>query len=51
MRSWALACLVGLSSCLVRVLYSSIVREKAVREAEIVPSVDGFRDWDCGWWC
>lgn len=35
-----------------RVLYSSIVREKAVREAEIVPSVEGFNVkggcWDCG---
>ncbi len=39
--SYAFSCLVGLSSCLARLLYSSIVLLKAVRLAEREPSAAG----------
>jgi hypothetical protein len=41
MRSVALSALEGLSSCLVRSAYWSMVREKEVREAEIWPCREG----------
>lgn len=42
MRSRAFSCLAGLSSCLARELYSSMVRWKAVREALREPSAAGL---------
>ena len=47
-RSKAFSCLEGLSSCLASWLYSSIVREKEVREAEREPSAAGVRLDDGG---
>jgi len=41
MRSWAFSCFAVLSSCLERAVYSSRVREKAVREADMEPSEAG----------
>ena len=46
MRSKALSCLAGLSSCFARVLYSSMVREKEVREAVREPRAAGVA---CCW--
>lgn len=43
MRSLAFSCLAGLSSCLASELYSSMVRWKAVREAESEPRAAGLR--------
>lgn len=43
MRSWAFSCLVATGSCLAREWYSSMVRAKAVREAERAPMEEGVR--------
>ena len=46
--SYAFSCLIGLSSCLARLLYSSIVLVKAVRLAESEPSAAGVIAFDGG---
>lgn len=46
--SKAFSCFAGLSSCLVSWLYSSMVREKAVKEADKEPMAAGDI-WVCGW--
>ncbi len=50
MRSRALSCLAVLSSCLARVLYSSMVRAKVVRLAERDPNAAGVGGWECWFW-